>query len=142
MHYNLAFREEPVAETSEDVKAILLRMDQDFMARAKAGDAPALVEGFYAEDARVMPLNREVIHGRRAIVQLWRGVIAAGLRDLKLETSHIEVDGGMAYGIGEFHMTVEQGANRLEQSGKYLVVYRRQADSSWRAVADMFHPNS
>ncbi len=112
------------------------------MARAKAGDAPALVEGFYAEDARVMPLNREVVHGRRAIVQLWRGVIAGGLKDLKLETSHIDVDGGMAYGIGQFHMTVEQGGKRSEQSGKYLVVYRQQPDSGWRAVADMFHPNA
>jgi ketosteroid isomerase-like protein len=131
-----------VADTSEDVKSVLLRMDEDFAARAKAGDATALVEGFYAEDARAMPLNREIVRGRQAIVQLWRGVIAAGLTDLKLETSHIEVDGGMAYGIGQFRMTVEQGGTRSEQSGEYLVVYRKQPDATWRAVADMFHPNA
>lgn len=128
-------------DTDEDVKSVLLRMDQEFMARAKEGDAGALVEGFYAEDARVMPLAREIVSGRSAIVQLWRGVIAAGLKDVKLETSHIEIDGGMAYGIGQFHVTVELGGKRSEQSGKYLVVYRKQPDSAWKAVADMFHPN-
>ena len=131
-----------MADMCEDVQGILLRMDQDFMARARAGDATALVEGFYAEDARAMPHNREVVRGRQAIVQLWRGVIAAGLKDVKLETTHIEVDGGMAYGIGQFHMTVEQGGKRSEQSGRYLVVYRKQPDSTWKAVADMFHPNA
>ncbi len=131
-----------MAEAREDVKAILLRMDRDFAARAKAGDAAALVEGFYAEDARVMPLNREIIRGRQAILQMWRGVIAGGLKDLNLETSHIEVDDSMAYGVGEFRMIVDLGGTVSEQKGEYLVVYRKQPDSTWKAVADMFHPNA
>ena len=142
MHYNPVLERTPVAETCQDVKGILLRMDEEFMARAKAGDASALVEGFYAEDARVMPLNHEIVRGRQAIVQMWRGVIAAGLKDLKIETSHIDVDGGMAYGIGRFQMTVEQGGERSRQSGDFLVVYRKQPDSTWKAVADMFHPSA
>jgi hypothetical protein len=34
-----------------DAIEILRRMDREFVARAKAGDARSLVEGFYADDA-------------------------------------------------------------------------------------------
>jgi ketosteroid isomerase-like protein len=129
--------------TTGDVTEILLRMDREFVARAKAGDAKSLVEGFYAPDACVMPPQREVVRGHKAVVQLWKGVIAAGLKDLALDTTHIEVYGEMAYGIGHFRMAVEPpGGPRSEQTGKYLVVYRKQPDSTWKAVADMFNANS
>jgi ketosteroid isomerase-like protein len=69
-------------------------------------------------------------------------VIAAGLKDLTLDTTSIEVCGDMAYGIGQFRMAVEPpGGPRSEQAGKYLVVYRKQPDSTWKAVADMFNAN-
>ena len=126
-----------------DVSEILRKMDREFMARAKAGDARSLVEGFYADDACVMPPQHEVVRGHKAVTQLWKGVIAAGLKDLSLDTTHIDVHGDMAYGIGQFRMAVEPpGGPRSEQTGKYLVVYRRQPDSTWKAVADMFNANS
>jgi ketosteroid isomerase-like protein len=130
------------ASTDGDTVEILRGLDRDFAARAKAGDARLLVEGFYADDACVMPPQREVVRGHRAVMQLWKGVIAAGLKDLALDTTHIEVCGDMAYGMGRYRMVVEPpGGPRSEQTGKYLVVYRKRPDSTWRAVADMFDAN-
>lgn len=130
------------ATITGEVSEILHRMDREFAARAKAGDAKSLVEGFYADDACVMPPQREVIRGHKAVMQLWKGVIAAGLKDLTLDTTHIEVSGDIAYGIGQFRMIVEpKGGHLSEETGKYLVVYRKQPDSTWKAVADMFNAN-
>jgi ketosteroid isomerase-like protein len=127
---------------SEDVAGILHQLDTDFMARAKAGNAQACVEGFYAQDGCALPAHREIIRGHRALVTMWRGTIAAGLKDLSLETTQIDVHGDMAYGIGRYHMTVDPpGGPRTEQTGNYLVVYKRQPDGAWRAAADMFSPN-
>jgi ketosteroid isomerase-like protein len=127
---------------SEDVAGILHQLDRDFMARAKAGNAQACVEGFYAQDGCALPAHREIIRGHRALVTMWRGTIAAGLKDLSLETTQIDVHGDMAYGIGRYHMTVDPpGGPRTEQTGNYLVVYKRQPDGAWRAAADMFSPN-
>ena len=128
---------------SEDVAGILHQLDRDFMARANAGNAQACVEGFYSQEGCALPPHRDIIRGHRALVTMWRGTIAAGLKGLSLETTEIDVEGGMAYGIGRYHMTVEPpGGPRTEQTGKYLVVYRKQPDGVWRAVADMFSPNA
>jgi ketosteroid isomerase-like protein len=129
--------------SSADIAGILHQLDRDFVARVKAGNAQACVEGFYAPDGCALPAHRDIIRGHRALVTMWRGTIAAGLKDLSLETTEIDVHGDMAYGIGRYHMTVEPpGGPRTEQAGKYLVVYKRQPDGAWRAVADMFSPNS
>ena len=128
---------------SEDVAGALRQLDRDFVARAKAGNAQACVEGFYAQDACALPPHREIIRGHRALVMMWKGIIAAGFKDLSLETTEIEVHGDMAYGIGRYHMTVDPpGGKRTEEAGKYLVVYKRQPEGAWRAAADMFSPNS
>jgi ketosteroid isomerase-like protein len=128
---------------SEDIAGVLRQLDLDFMARAKAGNAQACVEGFYAHDARALPPHREIVRGHSALVIMWKGIIAAGLKDLSLETTEIEIHGDMAYGIGRYRMTVDPpGGKRTEEAGKYLVVYKRRTDGAWRATADMFSPNS
>ena len=127
----------------DSIIEILRRMDEEFGSNAKTGNAQLLVERFYAEDACLLPPNREAVRGSRAITQVWKGVIAAGLKDIRLETTQFDVHGDMAYGIGMYHMTVEvPGGPRTEQIGKYLVVYRRMPNGDWKAVADMFSPNS
>ncbi len=126
----------------EDVTAALRRLDADFMANAKTGDAKILVESFYSEDARVLPPHRDLVRGRRAIQRMWGGVIAAGLKEVSLATDEFDVEGDMAYGIGRYRTGVEPpGGPRTEDEGKYLAVYRKQSDGQWRAVADMFSPN-
>jgi uncharacterized protein (TIGR02246 family) len=128
---------------SEDVAGAVRQLDREFVARANAGDARACVEGFYAPDGCAMPAHREIIRGHRALVTMWKGILAAGLKNLSLETTEIEVCGDMAYAIGWYRMTVEPpGGSRTEQEGKYLVVYKRQPDGAWRAAVDMFSPNN
>ncbi len=127
----------------DDVIGALRRLDMEFMRHANAGDAQALVESFYSPDACVLPPNRDIVRGTQAIVRMWKGVIAAGLKNLRLETTEFDVQDGMAYGIGQFQMTVEPpGGPRIQQAGKYLVVYKKQPGGEWKAVADMFSPNS
>ena len=54
---------------------------------------------------------------------------------LAIETYELEIagSGDLAYGIGTFSL-----ARPAPDRGKFVEVYRRQADGSWRCVADMF----
>ena len=54
---------------------------------------------------------------------------------MTIETYEVEVaeSGDLAYGIGTFSL-----ARPAPDRGKFLEVYRKQADGSWRCVADMF----
>lgn len=128
------------AATSEATRAIHA-MDLEFMANVRAKDAARLVDAFYAEDARVLPPNHPAVQGKAAIRDLWQGVLTSGVADVALDTTHIEVSGDLAYGIGAYVMQIEpRGGPRTEQEGKYCVVYRRE-NGNWKAVADMFSAN-
>jgi ketosteroid isomerase-like protein len=62
------------------------------------------------------------------------------LHKLILRTDKIEVAGDLAYGIGRLQMTIKTASGpEVHDEGKYLVVYRRQQDGQWRAIADIFN---
>lgn len=122
----------------EESARAIRAMDVEFMHNVKGGDAAMIVNAFYAEDARVLPPNNPIVSGKAAILELWNGLMAAGLSDLKLDTTHIDVSGDLAYGVGNYVITM----GGKQDNGKYVVVYRRQRDGSWKAVADMFSSNS
>ncbi len=125
----------------DDAARIIRAMDQEFSANVRARDAACLVDAFYAEDARVMPPNQPVVQGKAAIQELWKGILMSGVLSLTLDTTHIEVSGDLAYGVGTYVMTQErQGGPPGEQHGKYVVVYRRR-QGDWKAVVDMFSSN-
>ncbi len=112
------------------------------MANVKAKDAARLVDAFYADDARVLPPGHPPVNGKAAAREFWQGVLASGVSALDLDTTHIEVSGDLAYGVGSFVMHVQKaGSAPAEQRGKYVVVYRREPAGGWKAVADMFSSN-
>jgi ketosteroid isomerase-like protein len=68
------------------------------------------------------------------------GQIAAGLQKLIYRSDKIEVSGDFVYAIGRHQLTIKTASGaEIRDEGKYLVVYRRQQDGKWRAVADMFN---
>ena len=122
-----------------DVPKIIRAMDEEFMRLIAARDFKQLTTNFYAEDAQFLPPNHAAILGRPAIQQAL-GQIAAGLQKLTYRSDKIEVSGDFAYAIGRHQLTIKTDSGaEIHDEGKYLVVYRRQQDGKWRAVADMFN---
>jgi uncharacterized protein (TIGR02246 family) len=123
-----------------DVAKIIHALDEGFMRNLATGDVKQLAANFYAEDAQFLPANHPAIIGRPAIQKALEALTAAGLHKLVLRTDKIEVAGDFAYGIGKHQMTIKTAAGaEIHDEGKYLVVYRRQPDGQWRAVADIFN---
>ena len=125
-----------------DLASAIRALDDEFMRNAMAKDAGRLVDAFYAEDAVVLPPNQQPVAGKAQIRPFIQGMIDAGLAEITLETTDVSGSGDVAYGVGKYRMTLHPaGADRIEDKGKYVVVYRRQADGSWKAVADIFNTN-
>src|SRR5262245_56382605 len=115
-------------EVAKSIRA----MDEEFMHNVRAGDATRLVEAFYADDARVLAPNQPVVSGKSAILELWKGVLDNGLKELALTTTHIETSGDLCYGLGNYLMTLHRSGEVPKQDeGKYVVVYRRQSNGKW-----------
>lgn len=119
------------------------QLDAAMMGAAKARDAAALVAAFYAPDAVLMPPNHPEVKGKKAIQAFFQGLMDQGVTAVKLETRVTADAGDLAYGRGRYTLTIEPaGGAPMRDVGKFVVVYRRQPDRQWRAVADIFNSDS
>jgi uncharacterized protein (TIGR02246 family) len=122
----------------QDIDRVVRALDADFIRNANAKDAAAITDGFYAEDAQLLPPGAPPIRGRAAIRAFWEVFLTKGATDILLDTEQVVASGDLAYGTGRYEMTM--GGERHE--GKYVVVYRRQEDGGYRAVVDAFNSNA
>lgn len=121
------------------VKSVWRSFDEAFVRHATNKDAAALVAAFYAPDAQLLPPNAPLVRGSEAIRAFWQGLLDAGGADVTLDTTLVDMAGDLAYGIGQYSFTMPVASGeRTRDQGKYLIVYKRQADGSWKVVADMF----
>ena len=122
---------------------VIRAMDVEFVRNLAERNAAKLVNAFYADDARLLAPGNPMISGKDAIAEVWNGVLASGVSALTLDTQHIDVSGDLAYGVGQYTMTMAAaGQAPTVSNGKYVVVYRRQPGGNWRAVADIFNSDN
>jgi ketosteroid isomerase-like protein len=82
--------------------------------------------------------HRPVIRGADKLPALFRELKQAGLRDWRIEPNRIEEFGDTALEYGTYSAVMRQpNGTDVSDKGKYLVVWRRQADSRWLIHADV-----
>ncbi len=104
------------------------------------------VEGwtsFFAPGGVMLPLNGPLVEGHPAIrEQMRRSLGYPGFR-LSWEPLRAELSdsGDLGYTIGRFEAsTLRNGERVVLQRGKYLSVWRKQADGTWKVEADISNP--
>jgi uncharacterized protein (TIGR02246 family) len=118
-----------------DVEREIRAVNDAFVRHFNARDAEQLVQAVYAEAARLLPANAPTIRGRAQILEAYREILASGMGGLVVDNCEVEVagSGDLAYAIGTFSVATPE----LDR-GKFVEIYRKQADGSWRCIADMF----
>ena len=117
--------------TVEGLKAELVRAFE-------RGDA-ARAASLYEPGARLLPPGAGVITGEDAVLAFFEKRIAAGSDGGALETVRLDEYGDVAVEEGRYG---RRAGDRLLDSGKYLAVFRRQPDGTWRWVTDMWNSDS
>jgi uncharacterized protein (TIGR02246 family) len=117
-------------------------LGREWEAAANRAEVDRLV-AIYAPDAVILPPGGPVIEGSETIRELFRQEFERFDTKLAFTTQAIEVDGDMAYRRGRY---VWRGTPRLsgqtvETTNKFLEVWRRQPDGSWRIAVDMWNPS-
>jgi uncharacterized protein (TIGR02246 family) len=106
----------------------------------RAGDARSLA-GLYSEDA-VSVVGRAGQHSGRA------AILAAAKKNMDdfaftamLDVSEVELAGNTAWAAGELRLNAKsrKGGAPLENTGRYLAVFKRGADGRWRIHRDMHY---
>ena len=123
-----------------DVRKAIEEAGTRFSAAYNSKDM-ASVAGFYAPEAIVLPPNGPSVSGRENIETGWKE-ISNVVSDLKFETRRVDAIGDLAYEVGTYTATVQMpGMAAMADNGKYLTVWKRQADGKWLAVADTWNTN-
>ena len=105
------------------------------------GDSTAMAD-LYAEDTIVLPPNMEMLKGHDSIAKLWGAFIRMGQRNIKLTTTEVTGSGNIAVETGNYNLNIKpEGGNAVHDSGKYMVIWRKQKDNSWKMIRDMFSTN-
>jgi ketosteroid isomerase-like protein len=126
----------PAGLTDKD-KATIDSLDQKFTGLAIKGDFDGLVSAYYSDDAVLLPPNAPPATGHAAIVAFFRTF--PPITAFQLHTAEIEGAGDLAYLRGHYVMTMTPpGGPAMADSGKYLEIWRKQSDGSWKAARDMF----
>lgn len=101
---------------------------------AKNADESA---AYYANDAVLMPPGSPIVRGKDAIRTGWTQLMALPGFALTFAPEKVTVVGNMAYEIGDYEMTTPDKSGKPQTSkGKYVVVWAKQPDGSWKALVD------
>jgi uncharacterized protein (TIGR02246 family) len=118
------------------IKDIEAQWNKDYEAK----DADKVV-AHYTDDAVLIAPFAPPFVGKAAIGPALKQMIADPVLTLKFESTRIEVASGgdMAYTQGSYTMTMTDPSTKkpINDKGSYVTVYKKQADSSWKAISDI-----
>src|SRR5438067_10845255 len=117
-------------------------LGREFSKAATNQDVEELV-GFYAKDARILPPNAPMVQGPEGFRSMFKEYIAAGMKTLDLETVDVVESGDLAVEVGQYIMTIDApGVGLIEDRGKYVGVFRRQANGELKLIIDTFNSDA
>ena len=104
---------------------------------------PEKFAGYYSNDASLLLPNVPIISGRVDIEAALRPMLADPNFALTFQSTQAEASkgGDFVYTVGTYSMTVSNPKDKkpVTDKGKYLTVFKKQANGSWKAVADMMN---
>jgi uncharacterized protein (TIGR02246 family) len=122
-----------------DVKAIQAnesQWNQDF-----ASKDPVKITAHYADDAVLIVPGTPAISGHDAILNSLKQMTSDPAMTLKFQATKVDVakSGDLAYTEGTYNLTVTDPQTKqvINDHGSYVTTYRKQADGTWKAVADI-----
>jgi ketosteroid isomerase-like protein len=123
-----------------DAAAVKAKIDAGNKAYTQAllkGDATAAAS-YYDENAVTLPSNMPMVKGRAAIEKSLTGLIQSGIKWKEFTTTTISVEGAsdIAVELGRAFLTFEMNGKVIADTVKYLTVWKKQADASWKIAYD------
>lgn len=97
---------------------------------------------FYTDNAYVLPFNAPLAQLKDQIRHVWSILMSNPGYSLSFGPMVIEVaqSGELGYEIGTFDLTLADDAGKPRaMRGKYVVVWKKQANRMWKAAADIFN---
>jgi ketosteroid isomerase-like protein len=128
------------AAMSAQAKA-LAALDAEWSKTTQSRDA-AKVAAYYAEDAHLNPPGNKLVVGRAAAQKLWAAMFVDPSFKISWTGAHVDVakSGELGYVTGSYEDSFKGKDGKLvKETGKFLEVWQKQADGSWKCIHDMWN---
>jgi ketosteroid isomerase-like protein len=114
-------------------------LDAQWSAAAGAKDFEKIVS-FYSDDAVVMPPNAPRATTKEAIRTTWKDLLTDASISWKTKEVEVAQSGDLAFSSGTYEVTLNDPTGTpVKDRGKYLEVWKKQADGTWKCVMDMWN---
>lgn len=99
------------------------------------------VAAHYADDAVLMAPGMDAAHGKDAVHNVLEGLLKDPALSLHFKADRVDVakSGDVGYTAGAYEMTATDPSTHkvIHDHGTFVTTYRKQADGSWKAEADI-----
>lgn len=119
-------------------EAVLLEADRAFDA-ATAARGEAGLASFLSDDMTTIRADQPIVRGKDAFVAGWKPIFTTPGLALRWQPqlARISDDGTLGFTVGASTTTMtEQGVSRVVGSSKYVTIWRKQPDGSWKVIFD------
>ncbi len=115
--------------------------DAEWSKAAGAKDLDKTVS-YYSDDTIVMPPNDPAATTKEAVRKIWQDLLASSGLVISWEATKVEVakSGDIGFVSGTYELTMNDASgNPVNDRGKYLEVWEKQPDGSWKCGADIWN---
>jgi uncharacterized protein (TIGR02246 family) len=121
-------------------EAVIDRLRDSHVAALNAGDADAWAACF-TDDGVQMPPHFAANVGKTAVRGWSQGFLNLFGCRFSLSVDEVRVVADWAFERGRYTITLiaRAGGERMDDSGKYITVYQRQSDGSWKMARDIWN---
>jgi uncharacterized protein (TIGR02246 family) len=126
-------------DTHETEEKNLRELDAQWAKTVGTKDLDATV-AFYTDDAVVLPGDAPVAKTKQAIREVWAPMLAPNAA-VSWQVSQAEVarSGDIGYATGAYQLITKDAAGKsTTELGKFLEVWKKQADGKWKCAVDSF----
>ena len=121
-------------------ESAIRNLDAQWSKAAAAKDVDGTVS-YYSDDASLLGPNAPIASDKQGIRAAWASLLG-GDSSLSWQANKVEVSrsGDLAYVQGVYQMTSKDARGKpTSDTGKFVEVWKRQADGKWKTVADIFN---
>jgi len=132
----------PPDTRAADEKAI--RDSETAWAKEFAAKDMDKIVAHYADDGVVLLSNAPTMVGKDAIRAGMKDAVTDPKFSLDLKTVKVEVSGDLAYSQGTYSVMAPDPKTKkvMAEAGRYVEVYKKQPDGSWKIIQDINSPEA
>jgi len=130
-------------DEADEFRAAVQSIFDTYSAANIAGDTDRYIS-LWNENGIKMGPNKPAVHGRSAIEKLKRKGAQKWnyeSQSIKVEETQVAGDWGFARGTYTATLTPKVGGETRKVNGKYLTIFKRQTDGSWKIYRDCYNSN-